>query len=133
MSVSNKLMAEYGPERGMWAAVILQAFRDLKNRSDQNGEDPKSVRDNAWRWIHDAYTTASVPHPDTAGKQVMMVCKTTHERGFEWICDMLDLDMESIRTKSMTRAGVDEILEGGISTLLQAKRRAGRRKVQSEE
>ena len=121
--MSSNLMAEYGSERALWCAVVIQAFRDLKNRSSQDKEPVEDVRDGAWRWLHDRYTTKTVPHPKVPGRSALEIFKTDREGGFEWICDMLDLDFRGLRMKSMTRTGIDEVITG-----LEAKRRSGRRK-----
>lgn len=78
-------MEELLPYKRLWSAVIIQAFRDLKDHD-------KLVRDRAYKWLHD-------PHP-------------VGEGGFKWITTCLDLDVEALRTMSLTRAGINQIIYG---------------------
>jgi hypothetical protein len=78
-------MEEFIPYKRLWSAVVIQAFRDLKDHD-------RTIRDRARNWIDD---------PQPVG-----------EGGFKWICTCLDLDVEALRTMSLTRAGIDQIVYG---------------------
>jgi hypothetical protein len=73
------------PFRRLWGAVVIQAFRDLKDH------DP-IIRQRARNWIDD---------PAPVG-----------EGGFKWICTCLDLDMDGLRGMSLSRDGINRIIYG---------------------
>ena len=106
--------AESYPERALWASVVLRAFQDLQKRTDPEGIDPQVQYDRAFAWINNAYTVKQVdhPNPEYKNKKVFEIFKTGDEGGFEWICDHLDLSSSALRTKSWTRAGVEQIVNG---------------------
>jgi hypothetical protein len=109
--MSEYLLAEYRAERALWAAVILQAFRDLKLRMDPEGVDPRIRYDAAFQWINDPFTCAMDLNGKT-GKYELMEFKTTDVGGFQWVCDHLDLAADWLRIKSMTRQGIEQVLNG---------------------
>ena len=96
---------------GLVAAVIVQAFRDLRKLTSPDGHSPETVRDLAWAWLHHPvtyardYSTESDPK-----KQKLKAYHTRDPWGFEWCCTVLDLDPEFYRQRSMTREGINSIL-----------------------
>lgn len=94
--MSDYLIAEYRGYRALWSAVILQAFRDLLMRWDPNGGDPLHYRNEAWLWLHERK-------------------KRIRVGDFEWICEYLDLDPDILRICSMTRSGINSILNGSLA------------------
>ena len=97
--------------RGLAAAVILQAFKDLRAMSSADGVEPEVIRRQAFEWINKPVTWARDPdtHPDPK-RQRLHPFKTTERFGFEWCCSVLDLDPEFYRQKSLTREGINSIL-----------------------
>lgn len=111
--------SEAVPYRGLWSAVIVQAFVDLKPRDfltpypiiKPTGDSAKdserlykalanrkvtrkawdNIRQSALRWI---FSDDSMP------------CS------FSWICDSLDLDKEYLRGLALTREGINKVLTG---------------------
>jgi hypothetical protein len=73
------------PFRRLWGAVVIQAFRDLKDRDS-------IIRQRARNWIDD---------PAPVG-----------EGGFKWICTCLDLDSDGLRGMSLSRDGINKIIYG---------------------
>lgn len=109
--MSEYLLAEYQAERALWSEVILQAFRDLKLRTDPEGRDPRIRYDAAFQWINDR-STWGMDWNDKTGQMELMEYKTTDVGGFQWICDHLDLAADWLRAKSLTRAGIEQVLNG---------------------
>lgn len=109
--MSEYLLAEYRSERALWSEVILQAFRDLKLRTDPEGRDPRIRYDAAFQWINDPSTFAMDLNEET-GRMELMEYKTTDVGGFQWICDHLDLAADWLRVKSMSRQGIEQVLNG---------------------
>lgn len=97
--------------RGLAAAVILQAFKDLRAMSSADGVDPETIRRLAFEWINKPVTWARDPDTHADPKQQRLKpFKTTERFGFEWCCLVLDLDPEFYRQKSLTRGGINSIL-----------------------
>lgn len=110
--MSEYLLAEYRAYRALWSAVILNAFRELKGRTDSGTDmSPEELRNAAFMWINDRVTYARRYNPK-AGKSEMMPFKTEDEGGIEWICDHLDLSVEWLRQMSMSREGIQRVLNG---------------------
>lgn len=109
--MSEYLLAEYQAERALWSEVILQAFRDLKMRTDPEGRDPQFRRDTAFEWIN-AKSTWAMDWNDETGQMELMEYKTDEIGGFQWICDHLDLAADWLRMKSMSREGIEQVLNG---------------------
>lgn len=97
--------------RGLAAAVILQAFKDLRAMSSADGVDPETIRRLAFEWINKPVTWARDPdtHPDPK-RQRLSAYNTGDVGGFEFYCAILDLDPEFYRQKSLTREGINSIL-----------------------
>jgi hypothetical protein len=97
--------------RGLVAAIILQAFKDLRIMSEADGVPPETIRRLAWDWIHKPVTWGRDPdtHADPRSMR-LSAFKTGDIGGFEWCCGILDLDPEFYRMKSMTREGIASIL-----------------------
>ena len=72
--------------KALWAAVILQAFRDLDARYDANGGNPIEHRNSSWDWLN------SHPH-------------------FEWICEVLEIDPHKLRISALSRDSIKNILK----------------------
>lgn len=106
--------AESYPERALWASVILRAFQDLQKRTDPEGINPQIQYDRSFSWINNSYTKKQIdtPSPEHPNKKVFETYKTGDVGGFEWVCDHLDLSPSALRAKSLTRAGVDQIVHG---------------------
>ena len=97
--------------RGLWAAVFLQAFKDLRMMTSDEGQNPESVRARAWAWIHDPITYGRDPDTDTSTKkQKVSAYRSQDVGGFLWCCDVLDLDPEYYRQLSTTREGINSLL-----------------------
>lgn len=91
-------VVESSSYRALWAAVIIQAFRDLKSRShhgDGTKEDPAVLRSRAFVWINER-------DPQYVNRP----------QSFRWICDMLDLDYRKLQLMSRTREGINRVLSG---------------------
>ena len=109
--MSEYLLAEYQAERALWSEVILQAFRDLKMRTDPEGLNPKIRYDAAFQWINNPSIYAMDLNEKT-GKMELVEYKTDDVGGFQWICDHLDLAADWLRVKSMSREGIEQVLNG---------------------
>lgn len=109
--MSEYLLAEYQAERALWSEVILQAFRDLKMRTDPEGRDPRIRYDAAFQWINNKSTWARDWNDET-GQMELVEYKTDDVGGFQWICDHLDLAADWLRVKSMSREGIEQVLNG---------------------
>lgn len=109
--MSEYLLAEYRAERSLWAAVILQAFRDLKLRTDPEGLDPRIRYDSAFQWINDK-STWHMDWNEEKQRMELTEYKTDERCGFQWVCDHLDLAADWLRIKSMTREGIEQVLNG---------------------
>lgn len=109
--MSEYLLAEYQAERALWSEVILQAFRDLKMRTDPEGRDPRIRYDAAFQWINNQSTWARDWNDET-GQMELVEYKTDDVGGFQWICDHLDLAADWLRVKSMSREGIEQVLNG---------------------
>jgi len=97
--------------RGLVAAIILQAFKDLRKLTSDDGHSPQVIRDLAWAWLHEKSTFAKDPTSHrNPKKQRLIEYKTNEPYGFEWCCCMLDLDPEYYRHLSMSREGINSIL-----------------------
>ena len=98
--------------RGLWAAVLIQAFKDLRMMStDLEGRSPASVRALAWEWIHSPVTYGRDPDTDkSTKKQKVTAYRSQDVGGFLWCCDVLDLDPEYYRQLSTTREGINSLL-----------------------
>lgn len=83
--------------RGLWSAVILQAFFDLKLRNEpmhlKNKKALAKVRAGALEFI---YSERDAP------------------RTFQWICDSLDLDANWLREMALTEEGIDRVISGRL-------------------
>jgi hypothetical protein len=75
---NDHINSSYGHYRALWASVLLQAIRDLD--SSDTSEKHKA-REYVW------------------------TDQRCNEGSFDWICTMLDLDRERLRTLAMTRDG----------------------------
>lgn len=109
--MSEYLLAEYQAERSLWSEVILQAFRDLKLRTDPEGRDPRVRYDAAFQWINNPSTWARDWNDETMQMELVEY-KTDDVGGFQWICDHLDLAADWLRMKSMSREGIEQVLNG---------------------
>lgn len=78
-------MEEFTGYRRLWAAVMIQAFRDLKDHD-------RVTRERAFNWIHDETPVG--------------------EGGFKWVCTCLDLDKDYLRASSLSRDGIYRIIYG---------------------
>ena len=78
-------MEQFEPFRRIWAAVMIQAYRDLKDHN-------RVVREQAFQWIHEIAPTG--------------------EGGFKWICTCLDLDREALQAASLSREGINKVIYG---------------------
>lgn len=82
-------MEEFNGYRRLWAAVMIQAFRDLKDHD-------RVIRERAFQWIHDTTPVG--------------------EGGFKWITTCLDLDREYLQASSLSRDGIHRIIYGKRKT-----------------
>jgi hypothetical protein len=82
-------MEQFTGYRRLWAAVMIQAFRDLKDHD-------RVTRDRALHWIHDESPVG--------------------EGGFKWICTCLDLDKDYLRASSYSRDRINLIIYGKRKT-----------------
>ena len=96
---------------GLIAAMIVQAFRDLRCLTSADGHSPETVRNKAWAWMHDQVTYApdvdSSPDPK---RRKMGAYRTDEAGGYEWCCSVLGLDPERYRQLSLTREGINKVL-----------------------
>ena len=98
--------------RKLWAAVVLNAFSELKMRTNSSDEiSPQTLRAQAFSWINNPSTFASHYNHETR-KYESFEYKTEEPCGLEWICDHLDLSSEWLRRMSMTRTGIQRVLNG---------------------
>lgn len=80
----DKILRANTSYRALWASVLLQAIRDVDNKEE---------RYEALDYLHSF---------------------SEKERSFNWICDMLDLDTERIRTLTLTHTGRRKLLGGNV-------------------
>jgi hypothetical protein len=124
--MSELLLAESQGYRALWSSVILNAFRELKTRTNSSDNiSPETLRLEAYRWINDPWAMGMDWNPETK-KMEMRKYRSCDVGGIEWICDHLDLSVDWLRQMSMTRAGIERVLNGH-------DRLTGRHKVKVEE
>lgn len=73
---------DYSPYRALWAAVLVQAVRDMDDYD-------KSVARSASDWVFSEDTSPT---------------------SFNWICSMLDIPAEEMQMKCITKRGRWEIV-----------------------
>lgn len=76
------LLKDSSPYRSLWASVVLNAIRDMDDRS-------KDIRAEATRWLYERKHTP---------------------QSFLWICLVLDIDPNPILQTCMTRRGRKAIM-----------------------
>lgn len=126
---NDSLLAEYHAERALWASVLLQAFRDLIANDDltnvHKGDSAgMAVRESAFRWINEKVTYGR--DVDNEGTQEELRCEEYHTRdvgGFEWICEVLDLDPNVIRMQSLSTSSVKRVLGTNMHGSMRVKAR----------
>ena len=107
--------------RALWAAVMLNAFSDLKPRGfltptpkikptgDKHEDERKynialSIRASTMRdWD---YTRESASR--------WMFSGSGRVGSFLWICDALDLDARALRSLALSNEGIDKVLKGKL-------------------
>jgi hypothetical protein len=105
--------------RGLWSAVILQAFVDMRCKSFKT---PKPIikptgnrHEDKLRYIR-ALRSRSIAQQgwDNTRKSAKrwLLSEDTHPRSFIWICDSLGLDARRLRQMSATSEGIERVLTG---------------------
>jgi hypothetical protein len=126
MIMSDALLVESERYRKLWSSVILNAFSELKLRTNSSDDiSPQALRAQAFSWINNKSTYSRHFNPETR-KFERFEYKTGEECGLEWLCDHLDLSAEWLRRMSMTREGIQRVLNGHNRT-------QARHKVKDEE
>ena len=91
----NKNRPETESFRGLWCSVIISAIHDGTKPARKNSRDTKRIRDNAHRWL--------------------FTSKITGIGSLNWICFMLDFDIQTIRQVAV------DCISGKNKSLLDAR------------
>lgn len=105
--------------RGLWSAVIVQAFVDLKPRSFRiaepvikpTGDYAKDLEKLRRAIENRKYTEKEwINTKDRAMRWIF--AEDTTPCSFLWICDNLDLDAEYLRSLAKSEEGIKKVLTG---------------------
>lgn len=107
--------------RGLWSAVILQAFVDLRPRAFKT---PKPVivptgdrHEDRIRYLRALGTrklTIREWENTRSSARRWIFSKDTHPCSFLWICDCLDFDPQWLRQMASSRDGIERVLTGKV-------------------
>lgn len=107
--------------RGLWSAVILQAFVDIKPKKFLS-PTPKIVPTGNKKLdakkIQDALVvrrqTQQMWDNTRISAMRWLFSEDHHPCSFVWICDCLDLDKEWLRKMASSRDGIERVLTGKV-------------------
>lgn len=105
--------------RGLWAAVILQAFVDLKPRTFLTPQpvikmtgNPKEDKARLARALDNRRLTKKQWDATRRNAWLWIFSADTYPSSFLWICECLDVDPEYLRSLAMSRDGIKKVLTG---------------------
>ena len=118
---------EYVSERGLWSAVLITALQDITRFSvDPIEENPiiginslsdktfkwnLEYKNSAFRWVHNKVTYGRNPYLEgTPDEFKIFEYRTEEPGGFEWICELLDIDANDLRARTLSREGLRKLL-----------------------
>jgi len=111
----------YKSYRGLWSAVLLQTFADLRPREFPTHvpkiKDTGNKKKNAAQ-IRKAYKKREEVKKDYIANRAYarrwIASKSRKPASFLWICDCLDLDPDILIEIASSPESIDQLLSGGL-------------------
>lgn len=105
--------------RGLWSAVILQAFVDLKPRKFLTPHpivkitgNKKEDKARLMRALENRRATKKTWDDTRRSAWVWIFSADDYPTSFLWICECLEIDPEYLRGLAMSREGINKVLTG---------------------
>jgi hypothetical protein len=105
--------------RGLWSAVIVQAFADLRLHTFKSDiphiKKTGNLFNDRRRMKIALLNREGVKRDWQAARQNALnwiFSDSTHPTSFLWICDCLDYDAELLRNMASSCAGIEQVLKG---------------------
>lgn len=110
---------DYTGIRGLWSAVILQAFVDLRLHTYKN--DMPIIKATGNMLKDKRRLKTALIHRNTTKKEWArarsdalnwIFSNDTHPQSFLWICECLDFDANYLRSMASSCEGIEKVLKG---------------------